>query len=120
MLMTNKKDEYNEAETQFISVCDCHSPEHDLRINTSLHEDYNEVYISIYLSEEGKTLWDRIRYAWNYILGKKTTYGAWGCWTCNNPEEMREIANIFNKIAAIEEKRLLEETDTTTKQRKDK
>lgn len=61
-------------------VCLCGDINHQLVVTTIEEEDGNidAIYFEIHLSDVG--LWNRIRYAFSYILGKKSKYnsGAFG------------------------------------------
>lgn len=62
-----------------VVLCDCSSPEHQILIHTNPDWDEpgeeREAYISIYLGTY-RGFWGRLKYAWKYLWGYKSKYGA--------------------------------------------
>lgn len=64
-----------------IIICECQSSEHQIifryfkDIDVDV-DDKNYVYISYHL--QSRTLWDRVKTAFNHILGKKSRFGDFG------------------------------------------
>lgn len=55
-------------------VCSCGSVEHQFIITSFDDEDYDDLYVEVHLSDVG--FWNRLKYAFKYILGKRYKYGS--------------------------------------------
>ncbi len=61
-------------ENNTLYVCQCGDVSHQMVISFDPHPGFNDsIWFHIHLSDIG--LWNRIRYAFRYILGKKSRYG---------------------------------------------
>jgi len=60
---------------QELFVCSCGSVDHQFIITSfDDDEDYNDLYVEVHLSDVG--FWNRLKYAFNYILGKRSSYNS--------------------------------------------
>lgn len=58
-----------------VLICDCNSVEHNIVIMYVEEDDYFEdVYVNYHLAK--LPFWDRVKYAWKYILGHQSDTGA--------------------------------------------
>ena len=80
-------------ETQEIFICDCHSSEHQFIIRK--FDDEEEVYLTIHLNK--KPLLKRIKYAFKYIFGYQSRYGAFDE-IILNPEDADRLQNVVNSL----------------------
>jgi hypothetical protein len=53
-------------------VCDCGDVSHQFVVSR-FYDEYDYLYIQVHLSNVG--FWKRLRYAFYYILGKRSRYG---------------------------------------------
>jgi len=61
-------------ESKNLFVCPCADVSHQVIVSFDPDPDFNDfIYFHIHLSDVG--LWNRIRYAFLYIFGKKSRYG---------------------------------------------
>lgn len=56
-----------------VVICECGSSEHQLIIRT--FDDDEDVYVDVHLAS--LPFWKRVKYAFKYIFGYKSKYGAW-------------------------------------------
>ena len=59
-----------------VILCECQCDEHQIIFKYDTDPDLENVYISYHLQSD--TLWERIKTAFNHILGKKSRYGDFG------------------------------------------
>jgi len=59
-----------------VILCECQCDEHQIIFKYDTDPDWENVYISYHLQSD--TLWERIKTAFNHILGKKSRYGDFG------------------------------------------
>lgn len=78
-------------------VCECEDVNHQFII-TYFDDDVfnNEICIEIHLSDVG--LWNRIKYAFHYVLGKRSRYssGAFGEVLLNKEDTAKLIGTLQN------------------------
>ena len=72
--------------------CDCGSPEHDLRF--SLDTVDGDFYTEVYLSKQ--SLLKRLIYAFKYIFGYQSKYGAFDC-TLMGEKSIDELQELLIK-----------------------
>lgn len=65
-------DFFNNTDSQVL-ICDCHSDDHQILIHYD--DEDREVYLHIHLASRG--FWARLKYAFKYVFGYKSRYGAW-------------------------------------------
>lgn len=79
-------------------VCDCGDIDHQMVLFHYKDEDFMEEYIivNIHLADS-LSLWERIKYALLYIVGKRSIYGAFGeiLLTHKQVEELKLICDKF-------------------------
>lgn len=72
-------------------TCDCSSDEHTMRFTFAAGEtsqDSSEVYTSVFLNQY-RSVWRRIWVAVRYVMGYKSKYGHWDCFSFNVEEAIR-------------------------------
>ena len=78
-------------------VCECEDVNHQFII-TYFYDDVfnNEICIEVHLSDVG--LWNRIKYAFHYVLGKRSRYssGAFGEVLLNKEDTAKLIGTLQN------------------------
>ena len=62
----------NETRSGVLVICECGSSEHQLIIKT--FDDDEDVYVDVHLVSY--SFWKRVKYAFKYIFGYKSKYGA--------------------------------------------
>ena len=80
-------------ETQEIFICDCHSPEHQFIIRK--FNDEEEAYLTIHLNK--KSLLKRIKYAFKYIFGYQSRYGAFDE-IILNPDDADRLQKVVDSL----------------------
>ena len=67
------------TKTEFFE-CHCFAEEHTIKF--SYEEEYNELYLSVFLNQY-RPWWHRIWVATKYVFGYKCRYGHWDTWSLN-------------------------------------
>lgn len=80
-------------------VCECSSMDHQLVINYFKGDTDPFVYVHVHLSHKG--FLERIKYAFRYIFGFKSTYGAFEE-VILGPEHVTNLLTIVNHIKEVE------------------
>jgi hypothetical protein len=82
-----------------IIICDCNSTEHQMVILYSEDENqgikYPMCYVHIHLTK--KPFLERLKYAIQYLLGKKCDYGAFDEFIFN-PEDSEKLQKLVNYL----------------------
>jgi hypothetical protein len=86
-------------QTRDILVCECHSTEHQLVVFYSEDEVEGVKYPMCYFHVHLKTLpfWQRVGYAFRYIFGRKSRYGAFDEFIFD-PVDAEKLQNLVNYL----------------------
>jgi hypothetical protein len=80
-------------ETQEIFICECYSPEHQFIIRK--FDDENEVYLTIHLTKQ--PIWRRLKYAFRYIFGYQSRFGAFDE-IILNPDDADRLQKVVDSL----------------------
>lgn len=80
-------------ETQEIFICECHSPDHQFIIRK--FDDESEVYVTIHLTKLPMLL--RLKYAFRYIFGYQSRYGAFDE-IILNPDDADRLQKVVDSL----------------------
>jgi hypothetical protein len=82
-------------ETEFFE-CACHSDEHTLKF--SYDPEDNELYTSVYLCQY-RNFFRHVWVAVRYVLGYRSKYGHWDCFTMQ-PDDALRLRGLLDKLIA--------------------
>jgi hypothetical protein len=74
MITRNTPNSINTISTEVV-ICKCSSSEHQIIIRTFENDEDDEIYLDIHLAS--RPFLERVKYAFKYIFGYKSKYGAW-------------------------------------------
>ena len=79
-----------------ILICQCHTAEHNIIVR------YLDgiVYVDYHLVRHG--FWSRLKYAFRYLFGFQSKYGAYGE-IILNPDDWKKVQNIADYLKEIKE-----------------
>ena len=80
-------------ETQEIFICSCQSPEHQFIIRK--FDDENEAYLTIHLTKQ--PIWRRLKYAFRYIFGYQSRFGAFDE-IILNPDDADRLQKVVDSL----------------------
>lgn len=83
---------------RLVILCDCHDKEHQFWLEFDPKEEDNawdNMYLSPHLGNVG--WWRRLQYAWRYLWGRKSRYGAFAEVILSRPqvEQIRDLCNRY-------------------------
>ena len=108
----NRKKE-EEIFTTEIFLCECHSSEHQYLFHYMEDEHRNEVSIQPHLVR--RSFWYRVKYAFKYIFGYKSRFGAWDEFIINPDDipKLKKVIAFLEKTQAptvkVDERQLLKD-----------
>jgi hypothetical protein len=98
------QDQAKDLETD-IFICECYSSEHQFLFHYLEDENRNEVSVQPHLVK--RPLLYRIKYAFKYIFGYKSRYGAWDEFLFNSDDipKLQKVISFLEQSKVKEEKR---------------
>lgn len=76
-----------------VILCDCNSSEHQMLIFYDKEDETKEVYLHVHLIRRGFI--ERVKYAFKYIFGYKSRFGAWDEFILN-PDDADKLQSVVN------------------------
>ena len=106
-----------------IIICSCYSIEHQIVFHYGdlFEEDYpNYVYVNFHLVDYGG-FWKRLKYAWKYLWGHTSNYGAWDEFiiSVDDIHKFEDVVKYLKMIKAKEDKHEKERLEKLGKKMKD-
>jgi hypothetical protein len=80
-------------ETQEVFICECHSPDHQFIIRK--FDDEPDVYIAIHLTKQ--PMMRRLKYAFRYIFGYQSRFGAFDE-IILNPDDADRLQKVVDSL----------------------
>jgi hypothetical protein len=80
-------------ETQEVFICECHSPDHQFIIRK--FDDEPDVYITIHLTKQ--PMMRRLKYAFRYIFGYQSRFGAFDE-IILNPDDADRLQKVVDSL----------------------
>ena len=82
-----------------IFICECNSTEHQIVFLHEADEDFPMVYVHVHLNK--KPFKERLKYAFLYLLGRKSRYGAFDEFIFN-PDDAERLQSVVNYLKQSE------------------
>jgi hypothetical protein len=81
----------NSISTEVV-ICKCSSSEHQIIIRTFENDEDDEIYLDVHLAS--LPFLKRVKYAFKYIFGYKSKYGAWDEFILSKTEFKNKIKQV--------------------------